>query len=135
VQLKCHNVLIWNPLTFDVFCKFIWRQTFVSVEHELLQIKYVCTDCHFCLPSSRPKTTLHQWSRELKIIWNSYHLQSHVSENEISRFTNWASRCIFTEPNCFLFNSQNLQTHSTLVVPIIQKYNHHNLIQWVNIRT
>jgi hypothetical protein len=32
----------------------------VSVEHELLQIKYVCTYCHFCLPSSKPKTTLHQ---------------------------------------------------------------------------
>jgi hypothetical protein len=128
VQLKCYNVLMWNPLTFDVFCKFIWRQTFVSVGYELLQIKYICTDCHFCLPSSRPKTTLHQWSRELTTIWNLYLLQSHVRKNEISRFTNQISRRIFTKPDCFLFNSWNLQTHSTLLVPMIQEYNHHNLI-------
>jgi hypothetical protein len=72
VQFKCHNVLMYNLLTFDVFYKFIWRQAFVSFEHKLLQFKYLCTDCYFCLPSSRPKTTLHQWNKELTIIWNPY---------------------------------------------------------------
>jgi hypothetical protein len=126
---------------FNVKPTNIWRFLQVHMKTNLCecwtwnQIKYVCTDCYFCLPSSKPKTTLYQWSRELTIIWNSYQLQSHVSENEISRYTNWVSRCIFTEPNYFLFNSQNLQTHSTLVVPMIQEYNDHNLIQWINIKT
>jgi hypothetical protein len=43
-----------------MFCRFLWRQTFVNVEHEFLQIEYVCRDCYFCLSSSRPKFALHQ---------------------------------------------------------------------------
>jgi hypothetical protein len=36
VQLKCYTALMRNLLTFDIFFKFIWRQTLMSVEHELL---------------------------------------------------------------------------------------------------